>query len=84
MSLEPDVPVMYLLPEVAPLQDVTGIRVEIVGVSGSNETTLDVDILGCSKGNNHICNKPFSFPFLCCFIQLTTLCCQEILGFSKM
>ena len=41
---------MSLLPESATLQDVTSIRVELVGVSGANETTLDVDILGCSKG----------------------------------
>ncbi len=41
---------MSLLPESAALQDVTSIRVELVGVSGANTTTLDVDILGCSKG----------------------------------
>lgn len=49
-TLEPEMPKMYLLPKVGPLQDVTGIRIEIVGVSGANKTTLDVDILGCSKG----------------------------------
>ena len=68
LPLEPDMPMMYLLPEVDLLQDVTSIRVEIVGVSGANKTTLDVDILGCSKG------KPFHYGiilgnnarFVCC------------------
>ena len=49
MTLQLDIPVMFLLPETAPLQDVTSIRVELVGVSSTNKTTLDVDILGCSK-----------------------------------
>ncbi|XP_033639593.1 uncharacterized protein LOC117300041 isoform X3 [Asterias rubens] len=49
VTLQLDVPVMFLLPETAPLQDVTSIRVELVGVSSTNKTTLDVDILGCSK-----------------------------------
>jgi len=50
VTLQLDVPVMFLLPETAPLQDVTSICVELVGVSSTNKTTLDVDILGCSKG----------------------------------
>lgn len=75
MSLEPDVQLTVLLAEVAELQDVTSIQVELVAVSGSNATALDVDILGCSKGENHLCHYSSCFLFVLQNTAYSTLFC---------
>ena len=52
LTLEPEIPETYLLPDVSSLDNVTGICLEIIDVSGVNSTNLDVDILGCVKGKS--------------------------------
>ena len=50
LTLEPEIAETYLLPEVAALEDVSSIRLEILAIGGANSTNLDVEILGCVKG----------------------------------
>ena len=52
LTLEPEIPETYLLPVVSSLDNVTGICLEIIDVSGINSTNLDVEILGCVKGKS--------------------------------
>ena len=58
LTLKPEIPEIYLLPDLSPLDDVTGILLEVLAINGTNSTNLDVDILGCVKGQSHFC--PFS------------------------
>ena len=50
LTLEPEIAELYLLPDVAALEDVGSLRLEILAISGANSTNLDVEILGCVKG----------------------------------
>ena len=50
LTLKPEIAERYLLPDVAALEDVSSLRLEILAISGANSTNLDVEILGCVKG----------------------------------
>ena len=58
LTLKPEIPEIYLLPDLSSLDDVTGILLEVLAINGTDSTNLDMDILGCVKGQSNFC--PFS------------------------
>ena len=53
LTLQPQEAQTHDLSEFAGLDDVTAIRLEVLAISGAQSAKLDVDILGCLKGECH-------------------------------
>ena len=64
LTLQPEEAQTHDLSEVPGLDDVTAIRLEVLAMSGAKSAKLDVDILGCLKGESRDFEKELSVWFL--------------------